>query len=126
MNKEQLIKLSGIDPTKVDAALPSVFVAKCYNAGIDPLVIFAGWIHDKHATMGRPLPMSELWAMVDAKRMQTMANALSIIETDVRVKNCTMCNGKGEVETNIFDEPPESCPKCGDFRSVIEELKALQ
>lgn len=66
MTKEQLIKLSGIDVHKLTTSMPSAFMEKCYDAGIDPLALYAGWIHD--TPYGRPLPMSELWEMVHAQK----------------------------------------------------------
>lgn len=127
MTKEQLIKLSGIDASKIDYAIPQMFVKKCYDIGIDPNVIYAGWICDKETPsgfLGRPLPMSELWAMVDAKRMLAMNNAVTALEWTT--KQCNKCDGNGEIASNTFDEPPTPCPKCGDIHGMIAELKELQ
>jgi len=64
MTKAELVKLSGIDSSKLDYAMPQVYVDKCANVGIDALAIYAGWIYDDESyRFGRPLLMAELWEL---------------------------------------------------------------
>lgn len=117
MTKEQLIKASGIDATKLDSAMPQTFLDKCYDIGLDPLALFVGWYYGD-TLHGRPLPMAELWALAHAniyKPMLTFAKKMA----ETGAKGCPTCEGHGEIPTNTFDEPPEPCHKCASLHMVI-------
>ena len=124
MTKAELLKAAGIDATKL-SCLPPTFIAKCHDIGVDPFVIFAGWFYDDIAPMGRPLPMSELWEIVYTKKLGAKNIALigAIKALKWGVKGCKTCGGIGEVTPSAFDEPPESCPKCGDVHAVITQCE---
>ncbi len=119
MTKSELIKASDIDATKL-YPLPQTFMTKCYDAGIDPLTLFAGWIRGDNDSKihGRPLPMSELWSMAYTTVMRpTLVFAKKIL--NAAVKDCLKCNGTGEIASNTFDEPPETCNKCAPLYMAI-------
>lgn len=119
MTKTELIELSGIDTSTFHITMPQIFTNKCYDAGIDPLVLFAGWIHDEgNETFGRPLPLSELWEMAHANNMKpTLIFAKKMLKAGA--KNCIICKGTGEIPTNTFDEPTETCNQCAPLYDAL-------